>query len=260
MQATLQKQQRLPPRGFNSLQTGKHIASFSNPLQYLTLNRFNSLQTGKHIARLGGRTPISDFLGFNSLQTGKHIASTAPPPAQQLETTTFQFPSNGKAHRKERAQVYDAIAVLSFQFPSNGKAHRKSPWSLKTMPVAGQFQFPSNGKAHRKMTLASTAASGNYTVFQFPSNGKAHRKCFTQMVSKAEMRFNSLQTGKHIASHGNPTDAAAAWRVSIPFKRESTLQVVFSCIMITSIAFAFQFPSNGKAHRKRRPPTPTTKR
>ena len=60
---------------FNSLQTGKRIASVIHLTLHINLRSFNSLQTGKRIAR---KTRTSNgLLGvcFNSLQTGKRIAS-----------------------------------------------------------------------------------------------------------------------------------------------------------------------------------------
>ena len=68
--------------GFNSLQTGKRIASPLNTAcrgggTMLGADGFNSLQTGKRIARHfpeEGRGGLMSTC-FNSLQTGKRIAS-----------------------------------------------------------------------------------------------------------------------------------------------------------------------------------------
>ena len=69
--------QQLMPISFNSLQTGTRIASLTNL---------------KVSQRTGGR--------FNSLQTGKRIARR-PLATMSLTTKMFQFPSNGKAYRKQ---------------------------------------------------------------------------------------------------------------------------------------------------------------
>ena len=60
---------------FNSLQTGKCIASFPGWLAIVEHKSFDSLQTGKCIARSVTRTTAMRTTSFDSLQTGKCIAS-----------------------------------------------------------------------------------------------------------------------------------------------------------------------------------------
>ena len=60
------------------------------------------------------------------------------------------------------------------------------------------------------------------------------------------IRFNSLQTGKHIQTRGDGGKSAGE-QVSIPFKRESTSKRPIEYAVGTDRA-KFQFPSNGKAH------------
>ena len=92
--------------------------------------------------------------------------------------------------------------------------------------------------------------------FQFPSNGKAYPKSYTIALERdleipIVIRFNSLQTGKHIQSDINATLSAGGDNVSIPFKRESGYKVeIADDDLDMNWADLFQFPSNGKADTK----------
>ena len=86
-----------------------------------------------------------------------------------------------------------------------------------------EFQFPSNGKAYPKLMTRSSVTS-SVVMFQFPSNGKAYPKLIFANETLRGLRFNSLQTGKHIQSpSGDTGEIRNMW---------------------------FQFPSNGKAYPK----------
>ena len=65
-----------------------------------THESFNSLQTGKHIASHEIELIVDSMMCFNSLQTGKHIARQQKVDDKNLYMLAFQFPSNGKAHCK----------------------------------------------------------------------------------------------------------------------------------------------------------------
>ena len=74
-------------------------------------------------------------------------------------------------------------------------------------------------------------------VFQFPSNGKVYCKNTPKVLlhGTKEYSFNSLQTGKCIAS----LESAEEFRiesgfVSIPFKRESVLQEIVSLLCLSN--------------------------
>ena len=87
--------------------------------------------------------------------------------------------------------------------------------------------------------------------FQFPSNGKVYCKNGSPVaLGPNGTGFNSLQTGKCIASFGEVVSAAdGEEEVSIPFKRESVLQEPTN--QPTTVgALKFQFPSNGKVYCK----------
>ena len=88
--------------GFNSLQTGKCIASRASETSSFTITifRFNSLQTGKCIARTLAALTAIFALSFNSLQTGKCIARIQNLDFEVNLDLLFQFPSNGKVYSK----------------------------------------------------------------------------------------------------------------------------------------------------------------
>ena len=86
---------------------------------------FNSLQTGKHIQRLMMKPHIEGQAGrFNSLQTGKHIQSI------QAEWAGSAGPWVSIPFKREsisKVMICKQSASVScwFQFPSNGKAYPK---------------------------------------------------------------------------------------------------------------------------------------
>ena len=189
------------------------------------VKRFHSLQTGKPIARRSEKeNGRIQTICFHSLQTGKPIAS------EQTDQNTediaqFQFPSNGKVHRKCIAIGGCIIRVgIWFQFPSNGKVHRKHIHSCGATPHQIGFQFPSNGKVHRKKGIEMAIRVSQH-LFQFPSNGKVHRKRFlvglpsdVVRVSIPFKRESASQAKNCVASYQTKS------QVSIPFKRESASQ------------------------------------
>ena len=64
--------------------------------------------------------------------------------------------------------------------------------------LAKMFQFPSNGKAYPKL-IRNSKFSQKIFSFQFPSNGKAYPKLIVGVqISRLQVGFNSLQTGKPI--------------------------------------------------------------
>ena len=129
---------------FNSLQTGKHIESVcwlfclvfnimvsipfkrestskavvARRLVSISGESFNSLQTGKHIESklMTFNELLQAVEGFNSLQTGKHIERTENT-SVTLTAEKFQFPSNGKAHRKCRILEYNTAPGTQVSIP-----------------------------------------------------------------------------------------------------------------------------------------------
>ena len=111
---------------------------------------------------------------------------------------------------------------MSFQFPSNGKAHRKS-FDLYHAGHAAFVSIPFKRESTAKEMLNITIEDTRTLEFQFPSNGKAQRKRRPQIWQLPGLvRFNSLQTGKHSERVSELRSESSTISVSIPFKREST--------------------------------------
>ena len=194
---------------------------------------------------------------------------------------SFQFPSNGKAYPKSTLPATNtSLGNQAFQFPSNGKAYPKVGIYLTQRDSMRSFNSLQTGKPiqshNRNCDIAIKAC-----LFQFPSNGKAYPKYFESFNNHAtaDVRFNSLQTGKPIQSpawhecqiYGRTCVSipfkreslskvrivrSIGWRlnplVSIPFKRESLSKDKRGIKNSTAEIQAFQFPSNGKAYPKKR--------
>ena len=211
-------------------------------------NRFNSLQTGKRIASnatsLNLHIPESVSIPFKR-ESGSQVWR---PYVVLTEVDVFQFPSNGKADRKsffmcslrtpnsvsipfkresgsQAATTTSLFGTVSlFQFPSNGNADRK--FSLQNMDIFCNFCFNSlqtgtriassviTGKERIKPLVSipfkrergsqvenvkDALSNEEFSVFQFPSNGKAERKIAVALTLTVGIGFNSLQTGKRIA-------------------------------------------------------------
>ncbi len=121
-------------KGFNSLQTGKHIQSdLANQINEAMAKCFNSLQTGKHIQRRTHRKYLP--MGppsFNSLQTGKHIQRFSRGGNVSSTSVAFQFPSNGKAYTKIQVGVPKEIVEQFVSIPFK----RESIYKGKSTPRA----------------------------------------------------------------------------------------------------------------------------
>ena len=141
----------------------------------------------------------------------------------------FQFPSNGKVYRKGIAMQASIDRYLGFNSLQTGKCIASETTNIIVAAVIEEFQFPSNGKVYRKL-VRDFYQPNPFTEFPFPSNGKVYRKgtdaylmmrrIFVSIPFKREsvsqdmqakggvptaafISFNSLQTGKCIASKGN---------------------------------------------------------
>ena len=188
------------------------------------------------------------MLCFNSLQTGKWIRISHQPLAvshQQRGVSVERKPLIAEGFRKPAANSHYAIPfkresrskdkgssqvttrkIECFNSLQTGKQiQSEDGWELTRGPHQ-VFQFPSNGKADRKILILSAKYGLIQPEFQFPSNGKAYRKAKSMICSPAKRQwcFNSLQTGKRIAS--------------------------YSMRIVTQENAEFQFPSNGKADCK----------
>ena len=113
---------------------------------------------------------------FNSLQTGKRIARLENLGSQEFDVTVsipFKRESGSQAFFLFRMQVSLGLGFNSLQ---TGKRIARIVVLPQSPYLVSRFQFPSNGKADRKIKSGDTSAS---------------------MLT---LRFNSLQTGKRIAS------------------------------------------------------------
>ena len=177
---------------------------------------------------------------------------------------TFQTETQVQTCNPARLQVWRSV------FCSNGKGWTKAGIEIDT---AG-FQFPSNGKAHWKLSLLNRLRKICNNRFNSLQTGKHTERGLVQTDADALiLRFNSLQTGKHTESISSAGYRHPTLRVSIPFKRESTLKVDIDwgikklLVCFNSLQtgkhteretfpsanterLKFQFPSNGKAHWK----------
>ena len=89
-------------RSFNSLQTGRHIQSFTGSATRRTRGDLVSIpfkREGISKGSLMARSLVSPPSRFNSLQTGRHIQRNNGTDGHH-QRGTFQFPSNGKAYPK----------------------------------------------------------------------------------------------------------------------------------------------------------------
>ena len=132
----------------------------------------------------------------------------------------FQFPSNGKVCSKSEQQLKFDKRTASFNSLQTGKCVASFP-ATTDVCLSVLFQFPSNGKVCSKARQADYF--GTVVMFQFPSNGKVCSKNPSHACRHAGTvrSFNSLQTGKCVASVCEPIHPSRLCRVSIPFKRES---------------------------------------
>ena len=240
--------------GFNSLQTGKRIQSHRRDCT--RRRRFVSIpfkrESGSKVDRmvqlniLTARVSIPFKRESGSKDHSLRVA--------WQEANKFQFPSNGKADPKSRADVRNTNnGTTTFQFPSNGKADPKRKKKRSRTGALSGFQFPSNGKADPKAPawLVTTIV---HEWFQFPSNGKADPKIVVYPPQPAFNQFQFPSNGKADPKSEESDEEVEEGKVSIPFKRESGSKVAEKILgMVPEKEKEFQFPSNGKADPKCEP-------
>ena len=165
--------------------------------------------------------------------------------------TWFQFPSNGKVHRKFKSPSLPQAAPGEFQFPSNGKVHRKCVNKINRCSQARYVSIPF------KRESASKVASYNrlgivFSTFQFPSNGKVHRKsAIDRYISDP---FNVSIPFKRESASKVYTGILKIYLlkgVSIPFKRESASKVNIN-VSVCSVDLSFNSLQTGKCIERRR--------
>ena len=96
----------------------------------------------------------------------------------------------------------------TFQFPSNGKADRKDEMTLEAFSEVLEFQFPSNGKADRKSLDPNTPISIIEIVsipFKRESGSQESR---TKVVDRTVYRIVSIPFKRESGSQGTNTSTA----------------------------------------------------
>ena len=144
-----------------------------------------------------------------------------------ITNTLFQFPSNGKAYRKGiTCRSKPCSANVSIPFKRESVSQGSEAYHA-IMVLGGCFNSLQTGKRIASYCYCRTPVLLRRHLFQFPSNGKAYRKSpvMATVITAAVSSFNSLQTGKRIASQHLRMTTRQFW-------------------------IKFQFPSNGKAYRK----------
>ena len=183
---------------FNSLQTGKHIQSWSQTVIFRIPLMFQFPSNGKAYPKVRTAAEWLFLTVFQFPSNGKAYPKPPLNPIGGNKNSAFQFPSNGESISKDdREPRRDWCQSWQFQFPSNGKAYPKQSKNCEIL-LGKKFQFPSNGESISKVTKIDYEFRSN--EFQFPSNGKAYPKVTTIDIGGTTYCFNSLQTGKHIQS------------------------------------------------------------
>ena len=141
----------------------------------------------------------------------------------RVSSFTFPFPSTGKAYPKKTLQrerdANERHVSIPFKRESISKVYLRRFICYDHYTVSIPFKRESISK---DKNIVLDVAGG--LMFQFPSNGKAYPKDDADLNIHGVLRFNSLQTGKHIQSGF----------VAPPIREKSE----------------FPFPSNGKAYPK----------
>ncbi len=115
----------LYPEEFQFPSNGKaHVHEDLCPSPKLISACFNSLQTGKHMC-----TASDPMVGerasrcFNSLQTGKHMCTKTLKKGLEAKEVSIPFKRESTCARNYKLHNAYGFKEVKFQFPSNGKAH-----------------------------------------------------------------------------------------------------------------------------------------
>ena len=160
------------------------------------------------------------FISFNSLQTGRHI-QTIKESFERIDSLSFQFPSNGKAHSDARSLTRHKNALYCFNSLQTGRHIQTTP-GRSLCDSNGGFNSLQTGRHIQTQCLVSeifikvsipfkregtfrhlTRGTGTlqFSQFQFPSNGKAHSDVAEFWMSKYTESFKFPSNGK---AHSDP--------------------------------------------------------
>ena len=142
------------------------------------------------------------------------------------------------------------VGIVSIPFKRESVSQVPTISTYRTL-VTKEVSIPFKREGGSQVCAFSILVLSPSVMFPFPSNGKADRKGYgVGRWRDAINRFNSLQTGRRIASMRLLYSCLESKRyVSIPFKREGGSQGVWRGTLERCYQ-SFQFPSNGKADRK----------
>ena len=161
---------------------------------------FNSLQTGKRIAsEYDYYYYIEQWFMFQFPSNGKVYPKTIPQ-VRKMRKSCVSIPfkresiSKGISMRREQP-----LAWRSFNSLQTGKHIQRHSNLSSVSTTFLRFNSLQTGK-HIQSRLVEPSDVERLCEFQFPSNGKAYPKMQShQRVDKLPTSsFNSLQTGKHI--------------------------------------------------------------
>ena len=182
--------------------------------------------------------PIS-IPAFQFPSNGKVYCKTAPQKVKRLKWKQFQFPSNGKVYCKLLLECTNNIRLCIVSIPFKRESvlqerfttpsacattvsipfKRESVLQVNTFidGIRGvEFQFPSNGKVYCKRWVKRTCIVDSGLMVSIPFKRESvlqemslSRRRLCKMARKKwvyhRYRFNSLQTGKCIASNKKST-------------------------------------------------------
>ena len=207
-----------------------------------TSSGFDSLQTGNHIASDNGDAGSGEAKEFRFPSNGKPEHKRGKFHTH-YEAHLFRFPSNGKPEHKTVPDLPGCFSARSFLFPSNGNAYRKKKLFRRTTTGRDvSIPFKRERTAQGGLTnTQSSCYSGFHSLqtgmhiqslthperywfrrfqFPFPSNGNAYRKYTMQSLFVCVPWFRFPSNGNAYPKRNPAREIGRRPSVSIPFKRE----------------------------------------
>ena len=154
---------------FNSLQTGKGVASAAGVLDSDSATKFQFPSNGKGGSKMGiGKKVLLYAARFNSLQTGKGVASLIPGFSMSAVRRFNSLQTGKGVARNSISAVSHRHAVYKFQFPSNGKGGSKDVLEVYVgFEVNGSFNSLQTGKGVARQMPAGNVPSAHRVSIPF---------------------------------------------------------------------------------------------
>ena len=189
---------------------------------------FNAFQTGKRIER----PPLVERIVKEIEVSIPFKRESASKESRQTRLTgdnfrVFQCLSNGKVHRKEIETPVPGCTVAFVSIPFKRESASKDKLGSLTTTPAGKVSIPFKRESASKGRYSQTPRIRKVDWVSIPFKRES--------ASKVNFDFRNAIDGHH---------------VSIPFKRESASKADAMIDFQHQHSFQFQFPSNGKVHRK----------